>query len=308
MHIVIVNAIAGNGRASCILEKIQREHSFQTNQCRSFITNYKGHAEEITKQVSEIYHETIKSVIVIGGDGTLHEVVNGLKHYPGIPLAFIPAGSGNDFARGAGIHMDPVDLFKRILDRPRVLSFKTGTYVFRNDDKGRRHFMNSIGFGLDAEVAYKADNSSLKKTFNKMRIGFMSYIIAFFTVLPTYKTLDITLSIDGKVKHVKDAYMVTVSRHPYYGGGMKIAPKARLDKDFYSVIVVESLPKWKIFLLFITVFFGKHTSLREVKQYKGRTITVESQSTIPVQIDGEVCSCRFCSIEIPEQKRRVYLG
>ncbi|MFG6116673.1 diacylglycerol/lipid kinase family protein [Halobacillus sp. MO56] len=308
MHIVIVNTIAGNGRALTILEKIQRDPSFQANQCRSFITDYKGHAEEIAKQVTEIYHEKIKTVIIIGGDGTLHEVLNGMKHYPEIPLAVIPAGSGNDFARGAGIHTNSVTLFKRIIDHPKVLTFKPGAYRFHNDVKNPRHFMNSIGFGLDAEVAYKADNSSFKKVFNRMRIGFMSYVLAFFTVIPAYQSLDITLTIDGKVKHVKGAYMITVSRHPYYGGGMKIAPQASLKKDFYSVIVVESLPKWKILLLFITVFFGKHTSLREVKQYKGRAITVESPSKIPVQVDGEVGSCRFCKMEIPEQKRMVYLG
>ncbi|GGC94184.1 putative lipid kinase YtlR [Thalassobacillus devorans] len=306
MYIVIVNPIAGYGSALKRFQKIQRDVSFKNNQCRTFFTEYKGHAEEIAAQIAEIYKEQVKTVIVIGGDGTFHEVMNGLNAYPQIPMAFIPAGSGNDFARGAGIPNDPLNSFKHIIRAPRKLTFLPGTYQLKLSPRKRKFFMNSIGIGFDAAVANKAEGSLLKRFFNRIRIGSLSYVTALLAVLPKYEALPIMVKVDGNVVHDTRALMVTVANHPYYGGGMKIAPQASLKDELYSIIIIERIAKWKILLLFITVFFGKHTSLREVKEYKGKSIIIESVAKIPVQIDGETTTTRRCRIEKAAQRRTIY--
>src|SRR5690625_2788740 len=116
MYLFIVNPIAGNGRGIKIFLELKKLALFSELKTRVFVTEYKGHAKEIAQEISQsAITNTLEAVTVIGGDGTLHEVVNGLSK--DIPIAFIPAGSGNDFYRGAQLpaaHNDP-DYFSIII-------------------------------------------------------------------------------------------------------------------------------------------------------------------------------------------------
>src|SRR5699024_9082645 len=138
-----VNPTAGSGRATKIFSKIQASQLYKDIESRSFLTKDKGHAEKVVRYlVKEQSNNNISAIIVIGGDGTLHEVVNGIgkRH---IPVAVIPCGSGNDFARNFSIRKNPLTILKSIIKGSSETPYWLGNYTMSNGN--RRHFVNSIG-------------------------------------------------------------------------------------------------------------------------------------------------------------------
>lgn len=307
MFILIVNPAAGNGRAVKVLKMLQKDPLFIKKECRSFLTKYEGHAEEIVKQVIDIYKDKIKCFIVVGGDGTLHEVLNGLKHFPTYKLAFIPAGSGNDFARGTNTNKKPLKLFKDIVSSPSFQPYWGGTYQtdYRKKQNSRL-FGNSMGFGFDAEVAFKANQSKYKKWLNKIRLGSLSYVIALIQTLLSYEVKTIELTLDGKTKQLTNVFMITIGVHGSYGGGMKIIPKARMNKDTFDILVIQNISKWKVLALFASVFWGGHTKFREVSIYRAETINVIGEGTLTYHVDGQTSKCQKCLIEKETHPRYVH--
>src|SRR5690625_1868693 len=108
MYVFIVNPIAGNGRAKRIHQRLMNQDKYKQMNPVCYYTEYKGHAEKVVKEL-----RTAKMIVVIGGDGTIHEVINGLRNRQ-IPIAFIPGGSGNDFARGSSLSLSPKKAFQHI--------------------------------------------------------------------------------------------------------------------------------------------------------------------------------------------------
>lgn len=226
MFIFIVNPIAGNGRARRVFSKIRKSKLYHQIEVTCFFTEYSGHAEEIARSIASQLRNRIKSVIVIGGDGTLHEVVNGLAaHSEKIPITFIPGGSGNDFARGFRVHKKPLDILQSIITKQKKTPYWLGTY--QTDHTSKRVFVNSIGFGFDAEVTQRANRAWYKSVFNFFGLGRFSYIVALIQTLHRFKPMKIELEMDGENKSLSNCWMVTIANHPYYGGGMKIIPDAK---------------------------------------------------------------------------------
>ncbi len=242
----------------------------------------------------KLHHTTIDHVIVIGGDGTLHEVMNGLTDFPSTPVGFIPAGTGNDFARGTDMKTKGVERFKEILRQPQFTQVKIGEYHQAAHSK-KRVFVNSIGFGLDGEVVRKAAQQSrlIKWSF--------PYVWALLQSLRTYDFFEAEVIIDQKKLKCRQFTMVTTANHPYYGKGMKIAPQSSIHSPEFSIIIVEAMPKWKILLLFATVFFGKHTGLKEVHEFRGREVRVFPKEIISGQVDGQPIKIEDCTIRKSKQ-------
>lgn len=307
MYIFIINSIAGNGRAMKTFHEIQKDPLYSKKECRSFYTRYAGHAEEIASQVAEIYQEKIKCLIIVGGDGTVHEVFNGLKANSKIPLAFIPVGSGNDFARGCQLKERPQELFRNIINRPIYRPYWIGN--FRTDFRKHHHrriFVNSIGFGLDAAVAKLANQSVYKKLLSRCKLGSISYSIALFRALFTFKPQAVDLVLDDEHYSFNEVWMVTITNHPYFGGGMKLIPNAKINKDYHDLLVIDSISKLKILALFFTVFFGYHTRLKEVHTFKAKHIRISTERPIDFQADGETGTCKRCVIDKDSINRVVY--
>lgn len=301
MYIFIINPTAGNGRAKKIHKKLLHDSIHRELNPRYYFTKYSGHAEVIVNQISaEIDGHTVKGIVVIGGDGTLHEVVNGLnlRH---LPISFIPAGSGNDFARGMKLSKTPEATLKAIKNNGRTVDYWLGEFVTGGLQK--RRFINCIGFGFDAVVAASANKSRYKKLFNHFFLGSVIYILSLLKQLLFYKPISITVTLDGKEKNFSRCLFFIVNNHPYIGGGMKINPHAVNNADTYSIIVVDSISKWKVLALFGTVFSGRHLRFKGVSTFKARDIILKSSTKqpVPMQVDGETSSAIYCHIQKPEK-------
>lgn len=303
MYTVIVNPISGNGRAMRTYRKLMKHNVYKRKIKCTFFTKYIGHATEITEKISKSFQaEKDKGIIIIGGDGTLHEVLNGLTNKQ-IPISFIAGGSGNDFARGLNISRRSKTTMNRIFQEHRHTCYWLGNYDMDSENNG--YFANGIGFGFDAHVAESANESRLKKIFNLCKLGTLNYLIAVLKQLFLYKPINITLTLDGKKKQFKRCFFVTINNHPYVGGGMKINPNAMNEPRHFTILIIHSIRKWKVLLLLLTVFSGKHTRFKEVETYEASKITLQSDTLISYQMDGEIGKTSRCMIVKESQPIRV---
>ncbi|MFD1038184.1 diacylglycerol/lipid kinase family protein [Virgibacillus byunsanensis] len=292
MYIFIINPTAGYGRARRIFSKIKKSVLFSTINSTYFYTSYEGQAEEIAIDIIKSSYHHINCVIVIGGDGTLHEVINGLCNR--LPVSFIPGGSGNDFARGCSIKGSPMYIFRQIITEQLQIPYWCGTYQMDNDKD--RLFVNSMGFGFDAEIARHANESNYKKVLNRLGLGKISYVIALIYVLMHFKPFSLGMEREGEKCIIHDCWMVTLTNHPFYGGGMKIIPDATIQPNEFPVLIIRGISKWKVLGFFLTVFVGKHINFKEVELFTTSTLTIHSNDTLWYQVDGQTNTCRTSQI------------
>ncbi|MDI9476104.1 MAG: diacylglycerol/lipid kinase family protein [Natronincolaceae bacterium] len=288
-YLFIVNPIAGKGKAKRtipIIEEIMEnsKHSYQIK-----ITEKVGDGQLFAEDAKA---EGFHTIVSVGGDGTLHEVVNGMAG--GVQkLGIIPAGTGNDFARSLNIPFDIEDAMG-VLVQGKAMSIDLG----RLDDK---YFINFCSVGLDALIAEEANK--IKRYFSST----YSYIIGVIKALGKFKSLRVELIIDDK-KYDEEVMLVAVCNGAYYGGGMKIAPQAEVFDGQFDICVVRKMSKLKLLFLFPTIFKGKHIKYDEVKIYRGRDIQIFSEGNMHVNADGDIVDSRPIKFEILHNKMEVIVG
>lgn len=289
MYIFIVNPIAGSGKGLKMYNRIVHDKRLESIRYDTYYTEFAGHAEQLTSQLlAENDANKHKHWVVFGGDGTLHEVLNGIGTHS-ITLSYACGGSGNDFARGTNISFNRERMVEDIFLQPSMQPYVLGNYENRN-------FVNCVGFGFDAVVAHHTNRSPWKKQLNKWKLGKLIYIFQLLKQLMTYKPVELEVEVDGVVYSIQHCFLFTVNNHPYFGGGMKINPEAVNNPHEYSCIVVNEIAKWKVLFLFGTVFFGKHTKFKEVTILRGKNIHIRSKTPIIFQADGETNETTSCQI------------
>ncbi|MEH7353691.1 diacylglycerol kinase family protein [Neobacillus drentensis] len=282
----IVNPKARNGYCLKIWEGIESQLKIEQISYLAFFTEYPGHAKKLASQIA-LHNQEQKLIIAVGGDGTMHEMINGIINDKRITLGFIPGGSGNDFSRGFQIPTDHLQALKVILRLMKQESLPIDIGKVKMDDGKEHFFINNMGVGFDAIISHEVNQSRMKALLNKFSLGRLVYVYFLLKKLFTYKTTTINLSIDGKKHIFEQTWFVTVSNQAYYGGGMKIAPHAEPDDGLFDITVVHQLSRLKLLLVFISVFWGKHIHFKEVKTFKGRVISIQSPNSLYVHADGE---------------------
>jgi diacylglycerol kinase (ATP) len=283
----IVNPNAKNGSCREIWRNIEIELEKLDISYLAFFTEYSGHAQELAQNIARKADGTPTVIAAVGGDGTLHEVVNGAASYSNITVGFIPGGSGNDFSRGFEIPKKSVRALSLIVDKNKGHKTEIDIGKIRHNELHETYFMNNMGVGFDAAVAKDSNESRMKQLLNRFSLGRLVYVYILVKKLLTFRTIPIEVTIDGKVYRYSNAWFVTVSNQPYYGGGMKIAPAALPDDGILDITVVHRISRLKLLLVFVSVFWGKHTMFREVEQFTGKSITIESTGEVLAHADGE---------------------
>jgi diacylglycerol kinase (ATP) len=294
----IVNPKAKNGYSLKIWKKVESQLIKKNIPYAAFFSEYQGHAKELSEQAAAKMGDKGGVLVAVGGDGTLHEVINGAAHYANVKIGFIPGGSGNDFSRGFHIPRKPIDalddLLKQTKRKPKMIDL--GKIV--SEAKKTIYFVNNMGVGFDAVISHEANQSRMKKFLNRFSLGSVVYAFLLIKKMFTYRCQQIEAVIDGCKHCFDDVWFVTVSNQPYYGGGMKIAPGASPVDGKLNITVVHGLPKWKLLFLFGTVFRGTHIHLKEVKILSGKTISLSSSQPLLVHADGEVIGYTPIQIEV----------
>ncbi|WP_027955097.1 diacylglycerol/lipid kinase family protein [Halobacillus kuroshimensis] len=285
MYILIVNPAAGNGRGLKLYQQLKKTSDYHSRDIQTFFTEAPAGAEALASDLSKSQGPSLKACLVLGGDGTLHEVINGWNPSRPVPICFLPAGSGNDFARGLGVKSRIPDLFKSVLRKPREHHVYLGNYQVHNGQK--RTFLNSVGIGFDGAVASYADRPAFRLWMRRLHLTKWIYPAALVRALQWFKAVEVEVKLDDQPPVIEKVMMMTITNHPYFGGGMKIAPRAGIHHPRFSVILVRALSKRKLLALFLSVFIGKHTALREVVEWEADRVHVRTNQGTLFQVDGQ---------------------
>jgi len=275
---VFVNPTAGRGRAARRIRGIRS------------ILEGAGHAVAVHESLDPLHLESdVKKyarsggerVIVAGGDGSVHEAVNGiLASARDVALGVIPAGTGNDFAKAAGITLDWEDAATLLADN------LVGDAPARRIDAGRmngRYFANGAGIGFDAKVTALARSI-------RWPIGDVVYLVAIFRafaggIVTPPVTID---SSDGTRLWDGSLTLANASIGPWVGGMFHIAPMAVNDDGRLELLVAAPVTRWRILRLLPKLMNGEHLDEPEIVHHAVKTITLRCEQELPSHLDGEV--------------------
>jgi YegS/Rv2252/BmrU family lipid kinase len=266
MYLILYNPISRNGANTNIVEKVVKKmkKKHESVRVKSLLE-----IEDKKEFLSNLDPET--KIIIVGGDGTLNRVANEIRGIENLPEIYLyKAGTGNDFLRSLKNKKKLTRIDQYLINLPNV--------TFKNEDIV---FLNGIGLGFDALVCHTVEESKKKKN----KLNFFSSV---FKSLKNFQPFDFEVEIDGKRQRFEVAWFVSIMNSKYFGGGMKIAPKADRESDTLEVVVIHGISKFKLSLFFPLIYLGWHTGIKNVKVFTGKNIKVFSDLPAYVQIDGDV--------------------
>ena len=281
--IVIINPNAGRRKGEQDWRRISTllaKHDFNY---QAIFTERPRHAIEISKKSIEA---GFTKIIVVGGDGTLNEVINGLflqSAYPttSILLGMITVGTGNDWGRMLSI---PPDYEQAILTIKKCRTFiqDAGMVTYQvNGTRKDRYFVNIAGLGFDAIVTRKAN--LLKE---KGKGGPLLYFANIFTSLINFRYVNALITIDGQ-NFENQIFSMNIGIGRYNGGGMMQVPGAVADDGLFDLTVIKKISKPDVILSLRKLYNGKIVEHPKVDTYTGKSIFIDSDSRILLETDGE---------------------
>lgn len=287
---VICNPVAGGGRGPAALSVLRRYLRAGGVRHVCELTYRRGDAAQLAHAA---VLQGCSAVVAIGGDGTLFEVVNGVMRSAGpgdesggghsVAVGLVQAGRGSDFGRSAGIPSDVEASCERILrGQTRLIDLGHVTYTSSRGAEQSRFFANAAGMGFDAAVTVRANAAP------RVLGGTVPYLSSLLTTLGTYRNKPVSVRVDAQEAWHARVNSVVVANGQYFGGGMKIAPDARLADGEFDIIVLGNMSKLDLVLNVPRVYDGSHVTHPKVRTMRGRRIEVSSATQVLLQADGEV--------------------
>ena len=300
---VVVNPNAGNGmgkkdwkQISLLLDQAGLQHT-------NIVTEHQGHA---IKLVQRYINMGFNRIIVVGGDGTLNEAVNGIlkqrRVYPyEVELAMIPVGTGNDWVRTHGIPTDYASAIE-VIKNGRVVRHDAAFVNYLEEGiPQKRYFINIGGMGFDAEVNLKVNT---KKGLVKSTQA--AYFYNIFTTLLQHSNSQVRLTMDD-VLHETEVFSMAAGICRYNGSGMMQLPHAIFNDGLLDVTIIGKVGKIKIIRSIKKLYDGSFVDLEEVETYTCKHLIVESEPLFRMETDGESLPPSVYEIQIMEGALSVVL-
>ena len=242
----VVNPKSGSGHGKKIWDRTEAYLKSIHAEYEVYFTTGRGDAERKIRELTEEKHFTDgSSLIVIGGDGTNNEAINGFDLESGMLFGFIPGGSGNDLSRSLGVENETIEHTASMIEGNRTLDLDVG--VLRLPDGKQRKFLVSAGISFDAAVCEHLERSRFKKLCAKMGCASLSYgIVGFMEYLKTKLLPCSVTDAEGKKYDFESTFFVSFQVHPFEGGGFKFAPAARWNDGKLEVCVTHAAPRIKL--------------------------------------------------------------
>lgn len=289
MYYFIINPHSRSGRGLSIWKKIEKELKRRNISYRHYFTRKHGDAEKFADKLTSRRKNI--TIVVVGGDGTVNEAINGIHDLSAVTLGYIPAGSSNDLARDVGIPKDAGEALKIILNPTHIASMDIGEITYLDGDTAKkRKFAVSCGIGFDAAVCHEALNSSMKNVLNQLRLGKLTYLGIALKQLVRAPKAECKIFFDACSPITLPRFLfVTSMIHRYEGGGFKFCPDANYSDGMINTCAVGNLSKLKIPFILPAGFTGKHLRYRGISSYQSRSMRLVSTTRLPVHCDGESC-------------------
>lgn len=280
---VIVNPMAAHGKLEARWPEIEKTLKVEGMVFDVAFTEHQGHAIKLTRVALLQGYDLI---VAVGGDGTLHEVVNGMFQdgvptNPNAAVGVISAGTGSDFARTSGIPHNVVDAARHLAHTQAARAIDIGEICFTHEGhETRRYFVNVAGMGFDAEVVERTERQG------KRGSGTIPYLATLISTISSYRNKDVLLRLDDRQVQAR-MNSVVVCNGKYFGGGMRVGPNAELQDGRFDVIIIGDMNTFEVLTNTPKIYNGTHLSHPKVSEYHAKVVRVEPQQRMMIQADGE---------------------
>lgn len=286
MYHFIINPNASGGRGLKTWQKTEKALKRRNVNYQAFLTEKKGDAAAFAAELTDGCREP-RTIVAVGGDGTVGEVAGGLSFGGPVTLGYIPAGSGNDLARSLKISKKPLVCLKKILspETYKLLDYGVVSYGSRAE---HRRFMVSAGIGMDAAVCCNIAEVREKQKEKGIFLGKWNYLVLGIRQLILAKPVKGYLILDStKRVEFNHIYFVSVHIHPYEGGGFLFAPGADPCDGRLDVRVVHQDHKLRLVPILLAALFGSRRNYPGSRLYRCREAEIHLEREMPVHYDGE---------------------
>ena len=287
MYHIIVNPQGGKGKSLKALTTV--EEIFKNNNAQYVVhkTEYAGHATEIARELSKTPDTNI---VVMGGDGSFHEVLCGIDNFDNVTLGLVACGSGNDFIKKSGHSTNVKEAVQTILNG------KVGFVDYM--ELGKYRCLNVGGCGMDVDVLLKYSNCKTLK-------GKAAYYYSLFYTLLHTRFHHLRITADGVTKDTS-VFMIGVGNGGFIGGGIPICPNAIVDDGLLNVGYVSEMKKSKIIFRLFKFLKGKHVGTDWGGEYTAKKVTIEALDDSRFELDGEIIDDTKLDIQVVHNKLKMF--
>lgn len=302
---VIVNPKAGSGRGLKDWPIISNQMYNSGVHFTCLFTEHKYHAMELTvKAINDGY----RNIVAVGGDGTIHEVVNGIFIQKKVPtteisLAVIPTGTGNDWIRMFGISKTYMEAVKSLVEKRTVLQDVAKVSYYETRVQHIRYMANVAGLGYDAVVNMKYN---ILKDEGKYGKGL--YVRSAFHTFARFSPIKFNIKADGKEFYNGMVFSGAVGIGKYNGGGMQQTPYAAIDDELMDLTIIKKMSKLRIIRNFRLLYSGNIYSIPKVIHTQCKKLEIETWPESRIEIDGEAVGTSPFTFELVPHAIRVVVG
>ena len=304
--LVVVNPNAGAKKGEKDWPKIAELLKENGIEYVAVLTTHRGHAIDITRQYIE---QGFIKIIVVGGDGTLNEVINGIflqdkYRSTDITVGMIMVGTGNDWGRTFGIPLKYKEAIKLIKEGKTFIQ-DVGKVSYQADKTHIRYFLNMAGLGYDGLVAHKTN-----KMKEKGRGGTLAYLYNLLLGLFEYRQPTLEIDIDGKNVFSGKVFSMSVGICKYNGGGMMQCPHAIPDDGILDITLIKFIHKYKVLVHINKLYSGHFEQLPFIQLFKGKNVEIRRKQgmSMKLETDGESLGHAPYSFEIIPAGLKVIIG
>ncbi len=304
MYYFIMNPNAKSGGNNSAWHRIEAALEREAIPHHAFVTQHPGHGTEIATSITR--SDPRATVIAVGGDGSIHDVLCGLENLGTVTFGVIPSGSGNDFARGMGLCRKPDEAISTVLHPTTYRQMD----VAQLTDRPELRFGVSAGIGFDASICHEALKSPIKNFLNHFRAGNLTYSVLAAKQIAVYQPGPMTLILDDTERiDFPRVFFAAIMNQQYQGGGLCLVPHADPSDGYLDVFVGGDISRLKLVCMLPAAYSGRHTHLNCVHFFRCKKAKIIADKSRPVHLDGESGGIqRSLSAEICPVKLRVITG
>lgn len=329
MYYIIVNPASKSGKGASIWNSLEQVLKEKEIAYKVFFSQAAGHVTKLVRDLSVSLLDSdpdfVLNLIILGGDGTLNEALQGISYFDRTQIGYIPTGSSNDLARDLKLSKDPLKALERILSCEKAVSMDLGCIVYEdyaegepaadrlarqfNQDmpKKKRFFAVGTGIGFDAAVCEESISSGFKKLLNKLGLGKLTYLTIALKQLALAKKVTCTITLDdGRILSMPRFLFVASMIHRFEGGGFKFCPDADSTDGLLDICAVGDIPKWLVLVALPTAFKGNHYRFKGIDHYLTSNLRIQTSIPLWVHTDGEVMM-KSGSLSISCEKQKLQL-
>lgn len=299
---VLVNPASANGSTRQVWPEISKYLKHKGLEFESALTIEPYQAPELVRAALQRGFET---VVAIGGDGTVNEVVNGFFDggeaiNPEARLAIISRGTGCDLIRTLGIPKDYKEAIDRIVaNRECCIDLGQVEFTAHDGSRATRWFVNIADAGLGGTVANRVNHTS------KSAGGFLSFFYGTLWSILSYRSAPAKVIADGKEVYAGSLAMAGLANGCYLGGGMHLSPDSQLDDGLLDLVVIQGMPKPILLANLAKVYKGTHLSHPKIFTLPAREVVIEAERPLLLELDGEAPGTTPARFSVRPQALRV---